>query len=134
MEVKFRDSHADNIKSDLLVIPLREKQLDYPALRAVDRRLKGHLRGRIDKSKFTGAEGSALLYATAGNLPAAQILLIGLGSAPVAADAWRKAGARARKEAQAIGAGDIALWFAPDKELENSAAAALVEGAQLAAY
>ena len=134
MEIKFRDSHADNIKSDLLVIPVREKLLNEPALRAVDRRLKGHLRARIDKSKFAGAEGSALLYATAGNLPAAQILLIGLGSAPVATDTWRKAGARARKEGQAIGAGDMALYFAPDKELENLAAAALVEGAQLAAY
>jgi len=134
MEIKFRDSHADSIKSDLLVIPVREKQLNDPALRSVDRRLKGHLRRRVDKSKFTGAEGSALLYASAGNLPAAQILLIGLGSAPVATDTWRKAGARARKEAQAIGASDIALYFAPDKELENLAAAAVVEGAQLAEY
>lgn len=134
MDIKFRDTPADNIKSDLLVIPLREKQLDHPALRAVDRRLKGHLRRRIDQSKFTGTEGSALLFASAANLPAAQILLIGLGAAPVATDTWRKAGARARKEAQAIGASDIALYFAPDKELENLTAAAVVEGAQLAAY
>jgi hypothetical protein len=57
MEIKFRDTNVERIKSDLLVVPVREKKMDDPALRALDRRLKGHLRGRIEKSKFTGAEG-----------------------------------------------------------------------------
>ena len=56
----------------------------------------------MQKSKFTGAEGGTLLYPTAGLLPAAQILLIGLGGgAEITGDTWRKAGARARKEAAA---------------------------------
>ena len=133
MEINFRDSNVDRIRTDLLVIPVREKKLDDPAIRALDRRLKGNLRARIDKSKFTGGDGSALLYATAGMLPAAQILLIGLGSTEVATDTWRKAGARARKEAAAMGAGAIAFLFVPDQEPENCAAA-IVEGAWLASY
>jgi len=133
MEIRFRDTQVDRIKTDLLVIPVREKKLDDPALRALDRRLKGHLRGRIGKSNFTGADGSTLLYATAGTLPAGQILLIGLGGDETTADGWRKAGARARKEAAAIGAGEIAILFASDKEPE-SAAGAIVEGALLASY
>ncbi len=47
MEVKFRDSNAATIKTDLLVIPVREKKLDEPAIRAVDRLLKGELRRRL---------------------------------------------------------------------------------------
>ena len=133
MEIRFRDSQVDRIKTDLLVIPVREKKLDDPALRALDRHLKGHLRGRIDKSKFTGADGSTLLYATAASLPAGQILLIGLGGDEITADSWRKAGARARKEATAIGAGELAILFAPDRDPE-SAAGAIVEGALLASY
>ena len=79
MEIKFRDASADRIRTELLVIPLREKHLDNPALRSLDRQLKGGLRARIEKNKFAGGEGSSLLYGSAGMLPAAQILLIGLG-------------------------------------------------------
>ena len=133
MEIRFRDTSVERIKTDLLVIPVREKKLDDPALRALDRRLDGHLRRRIDRSKFTGAEGSALLYASAGSLPAGQIMLIGLGADEITTDGWRKAGARARKEAAAIGAEALAILFAPDKDPE-SAAGAIVEGALLASY
>jgi len=80
MEIRFRDSAADRIKSDLVVIPVREKRLDDPAIRALDRRLKGQLRARIGKSKFTGAEGSTLLHPTADMLPAAYLLLVGIGA------------------------------------------------------
>jgi leucyl aminopeptidase len=133
MEIKFRDANADRIRTELLVIPLREKHLDNPALRSLDRHLKGGLRARIEKNKFAGAEGSSLLYGSAGTLPAAQILLIGLGGSELGTDAWRKAGARIRKEAATIGALDIAVLFTPDRD-EESAVSALVEGALLAAY
>lgn len=134
MEVKFREMQAERIKTDLLVIPVREKKLDEPLIHALDRCFKGNLRTRIQKSKFTGAEGNTLLYPTAGILPAAQLLLVGLGGATdISIDAWRKAGARARKEAAAVGAEDIAIFFSPDKNSEI-AAGALVEGALLAGY
>jgi leucyl aminopeptidase len=134
MEIRFRDASAERIRTGLLVIPVREKKLDEPEIRALNRVLNGNLRARIQKSKFTGAEGSSLLYTSAGFLPAAQLLLIGIGGeSEIATDTWRKAGARARREAAGIGAEDVALFFAPGKNAE-SAAAALVEGAQLAAY
>jgi len=133
MEIRFRDIQLDRIKTDLLVIPVRDNKLDDPRLRALDRILQGHLRRRIAKSKFTGAEGSALLYGTAGTLPAGQILLIGRGDDETASDGWRKVGARARKEAGAIGAGEFSILFAPDKDPE-SAAGAIAEGALLASY
>jgi leucyl aminopeptidase len=134
MEIRFRDATAERIRTGLLVVPVREKKLDDPELRGLDRRLKGNLRARMQQSKFTGAEGSILLYTTAGLLPAAQLLLIGMGGeAQISADTWRKIGARARREAAAIGAEEVALFFAPGDNAAN-AAGAVVEGALLSAY
>lgn len=135
MEIKFRDISAERVKTGLLVVPVIERKLDVPEIRALDRSLRGNLRARIQKSNFTGAEGSLLLYTTAGFLPAVQLLLIGLGGeAEITADTWRKTGARARREAAAIGAEEVALLFAPAKNSEGAAAAALVQGALLAGY
>jgi leucyl aminopeptidase len=108
--------------------------LETPALRSLDRRLRGKLSERIKKSKFTGAEGSSLVYDTAGVLPASHLLLAGLGKTnDVDSDAWRKVGGRAWREAFTIGAEEIAFFFAPDKDPED-AAGAVVEGALLASY
>jgi leucyl aminopeptidase len=134
VETKFRDIGPDSIKTDLLVLPVQEKTFAVPAIRSIDRRLRGKLSERIGNSKFSGAEGSSLVYTTAGLLPAGYLLLIGLGkTSDVDSDTWRKVGARAWKEASAIGAGDMAVLLAPEKDLENTAGA-VVEGAMLASY
>jgi leucyl aminopeptidase len=134
MEIKIKDAGVETIKTDLLVLPVVEKKLEEAPLRALDRRLKGQLRQRIQKSNFTGADGTSLLYSTAGMLPAAQILLVGLGQEKdTDNNSWRKALARARREASAIGAQDIALFFSATQEPEEKAGAAL-EGALLSAY
>src|SRR2546430_13904260 len=91
MQINFRDTHAERIKSDLLVIPIRENNLDESLIRALDRRVKGDLRARIQKTKFTGAEGNTLTYPTAGMLPAAQLFFIGLGgNVKIGPDTLRK--------------------------------------------
>lgn len=134
MEVRFRDASPERIKTGLLVIPVREKKMNDPEIRTLDRSLRGNLRARIQKAKFLGAEGSALLYTSAGFLPAGQLLLIGMGSdSEIGLETWRKTGARARREAAAIGAEDVAIFFVSDRNGER-AVGALVEGAQLAAY
>ena len=134
MDIKFQDQQPAKIKTGLLAFPVREKRLDEPALRRLDRLLGGGLQTRIKKAQFTGAEGSALLYGTGGRVGAATILLIGLGKPDeIGADTWRKAGARARKEAAAQGAEDFAFYFTPEKDAEL-AAGAIAEGALLASY
>ena len=133
MEIRFRDTSADRVKSELVVIPVREKRTDDPVIRNLDRRLRGHLRARMSKGNFTGAEGTTLLHPTGGMLPATSVLLVGIGGGDISDDTWRKAGAKARKEAAAIGADDFALLFAPEKNFE-SAAGAIIEGAALAGY
>ncbi len=133
METKLRDATPELVKADLLVLPVREKELDAPAIRALDRRLKGSLRERIQKSKFSAAEGSGLLYSTAGLLPAAHVFLLGIGKqSELATDSWRKAGARVAKEASGIGAEAVAFFFPPDNPEDT--AAAIVEGIRLASY
>ncbi|MBI2088591.1 MAG: leucyl aminopeptidase [Deltaproteobacteria bacterium] len=134
MEVKFRDTGAERIKTDLLVLPAMENRVEDSTLRLLDRRLGGGLSRRIKKSRFTGAEGTSLLHATGGALPAAYLLLVGMGKGEeIELDSWRKAAARARKEAGAIGAEEIALHFIPNGEPET-AVGAVVEGILLASY
>jgi leucyl aminopeptidase len=134
METKFRDAGVDSVKADLLVLPVQERKLEEPALRTLDRRLKGKLRERIEMSKFSGAEGSSLFLPTLGMLPSSHLLLIGMGSAKeMDTDTWRKTAARARKEALAIDAQEVAIFFAPDGSPEKPAAA-VVDGMLLASY
>lgn len=134
MEVQFKDLSPAKIKTDLLALPVMEKEVRGPAIWQLDRLLKGKLHERIKKSNFTGVEGSALLYSTAGMLPASHVLLIGMGKgSETEIDSWRKAAARAKKEASGIGAEEIAFFIPPHREQEVMVAA-IVEGALLASY
>jgi len=134
MEFKFKDASPQNVKTDLLVLPVQEEKLEEPAIRSLDRVLKGNLREQIQKRKFTGAEGSSLLYSTAGTVPASHLLLAGMGHLKeTELDIWRNAAARAKKEASAIGAEEIAFFFGPDKDAAH-VAGAIVEGVLLASY
>jgi leucyl aminopeptidase len=133
MEVKFKDSSPEKIKTDLLALPAKENEVG-PVIRRLDRFLRGKFSERVRKSKFTGAEGSTLLYPSAGRTPASHVLLIGMGKErEIEGDTWRKAAARARKEASSIGAADIAFSLFPDEEPE-SAVRAIIEGIGLASY
>jgi leucyl aminopeptidase len=133
MEIRFRDTSADRIKSDLVVIPVREKGLDDLVIRAIDRRLKGQLRAQINRCNFSATDGSSMVYPTTGLLPTPFLLLVGIGAGEATGDSWRKVGAKARKEAAAIGAANMAILLTAEKELE-SCAGAIVEGATLASY
>jgi leucyl aminopeptidase len=134
MQTKVRDAGVESVKADLLVLLVEEKKLEEPPLRALDRRLKGKLRERIQSGRFTGAEGTLLLYPTSGMLRSSHLLLVGMGEAKdIDTDTWRKAAARARKEAASIGAEEVAIFFAPERNPEN-AAGAIVEGMLLASY
>ena len=55
MEIRFKDIGPESLKTDLLVVPVSEKRLEETSIRALDRRLKGKLQERIQKSKFTGS-------------------------------------------------------------------------------
>src|ERR1043166_2523370 len=133
-DFRFRDAAADTIRTDLLVIPVTERGLEKPPLYLLDRRLRGKLSDRIQKTRFSGGEGNALVFPTAGVLAAANLLLTGMGKPEeVEIESWRRMAARVRKEAAAIGVADVAFYFDPDEQAEN-AAAPIVEGTLLASY
>jgi leucyl aminopeptidase len=54
-------------------------------------------------------------------------------AADIDAEAWRRAGARARREATALGVEEIGFFFSPERDPAD-AAAAIVEGTLLASY
>ena len=134
MEFYFKDQSLAKIKTALLAIPVKEKQTGEPEIRLLDHLLKGKLSERIRNCGFIGSEGSALLHSTAGMHPAMHLLLVGIGKErEVETDSWRKAAARARKEAAGLGVEEIAFFFSPDRD-PGAAAGAIVEGALLASY
>jgi leucyl aminopeptidase len=134
MEVNFRDANPEKLKADVLAIPVKEGDLDQKLIRSVDRLLKRRLSERVEKAKFKGAEGTALAYSTAGLLPAAHLLLLGMGKeSGKRTDAWRKAAAKARREVTAVGGAEVAFVLPPEAE-SPEVVGAIVEGMLLASY
>ncbi|MFQ5542382.1 MAG: M17 family peptidase N-terminal domain-containing protein, partial [Candidatus Binatia bacterium] len=134
MEIKFGGLSPEKIKADLLTLPVKEKGIEEPVIRLLDRLLKGRLSEQIRKSKFTGAEGTTLIHPTAGRIPASHVLLLGMGKGrEIEIDSWRKAGARAKKEAGRVGGEEIAFFLFPDRRPEATVGA-IVEGTLLASY
>ncbi|MFQ5682487.1 MAG: leucyl aminopeptidase [Candidatus Binatia bacterium] len=134
MEIKFKDISPERIKTDLLVLPVREKELEDSVLRKLDRLLKGRLSRQIKKTRFQGAEGSTLLHGTAELLPSFYVLLVGMGKKhDIELDSWRNAAGRAVKEARGAGAEEIAFFLSPDGASEG-VTGAIIEGTQMASY
>jgi leucyl aminopeptidase len=134
VEIRWASLSPERIKTDLLVIPVKEKGLQEPLIQLLNRLLEGRLMERINKANFTGAEGNALLHSTNGSLRAAHLLLLGLGKeGEIEIDSWRKTAARARKEASGLGAEEI-VYSLPHEREAIPVVKAIVEGVALASY
>ena len=134
MEIRFKDQSPERIKTDLLTIPVKERGLNEPIIRRLDRYLGGKLSERIKRRNFIGAEGSVLLHPTEGRLPAAHVLLLGMGKEhEIESHFWRRSGAQTRKEAAGIWAEEIAFFLPPTSDLARIAGP-LTEGFLLASY
>ncbi|HYY05555.1 MAG TPA: leucyl aminopeptidase [Candidatus Limnocylindria bacterium] len=125
VEVRVRRGGSGAARGEMLLVPVAEGQVSA-ALRRLERRARGPLARRARAAGFDGKLEETLVHhgETA-------VALLGLGPAPVGLDAWRRAGARARHEAERERAprarADLGS-AAPD------ATAAFVEGFQLAGY
>jgi leucyl aminopeptidase len=111
---------------DLVVVPVVEGEAKS-ALRGLERRLAASLGRRLAAGGFRGRADQALVHQ--GDVA---VVLLGLGPAPLGADAWRRGGARARQEAERQRARRVAL-YARD-ESDQAALAAFVEGFTLGGY
>ena len=134
MEIRFKDQSPEKLKTHLLALPVLEQGMKDPLLLRLDRHLKKSLSKQISRSKFTGAEGSTLLHPTDGLLPATHVLLLGMGKERDQENhTWRKAAARAAKEAGSIWAEEVDFLL-PSFSDPQSIAGPIAQGALISSY
>jgi leucyl aminopeptidase len=132
-----------DVAAGLLAVPVFEEDA-ASRLRGLaadlDARLDGHLARAAKEERFAGKPDQQLALHTLGRLPAARVLLLGLGpraraGALMAAglEPLRAAAGRAARAAVKAGAGSLALALPPDLPAAPAARAA-VEGALLGSY
>lgn len=134
MDIKLRDIGWERIKTDLLAVPVTEESLKDQAIRRLNRLLGGKLAAHIKKSKFSGATDTNLFLSAEGSLPAANLLLLGMGKErEVELHTWRVLGATVVREAAKIWADDVSVLLPRGDELRE-VAGSLTEGAFLSRY
>ena len=104
-----RTADPAKIRADVLVVPVPSPpgDLDGP-LAAVDAALGGLLAAVIKDGEVTGKAGQVRMLHTRGDMPAARVLLAGVGADPDRA-AWYHAGFRAARMCHELGARKVAL-------------------------
>jgi leucyl aminopeptidase len=127
VKVRAQRGGARGAAADLLLVPVVEggakaatRRLERSVATAIGRRLeRADFRGRSDQSLSHHGDAS--------------VTLLGLGATPVGTDAWRRAGARGRQEAERQRARRVAAYLG-DVASDPEAVAAFSEGFLLAGY
>src|SRR5437016_13099700 len=125
VEVRVRRGGPGAARVEILLVPVAEGQL-RAALGKLDRRVRRPLARRARTAGFGGKAEETLVHHGE-----AAVALLGLGPVPVGLDAWRRAGARARQEAERERARRVGAYLG---DAAAEVAAAFVEGFQLAGY
>src|SRR3989442_3307848 len=125
VDVQVRRGGPGAARVEMLLVPVAEGQV-RATLGRLDRRVRAPLARRARVAGFRGKAEETLVHHGDG-----AVVLLGLGPAPVGLDAWRRAGARARQEAERERARRAGAYLG---EAAAEAAAAFVEGVQLAGY
>src|SRR5437763_10394422 len=125
VEVRVRRGGPGAARVGMLLVPVAEGQL-RAALGKLDRRVRVPLARRARTAGFRGKAEETLVHHGE-----AAVALLGLGPVPVGLDAWRRAGARARQEAERERARRAGAYLG---DAAAEVAAAFVEGFQLAGY
>lgn len=107
--ITSRSADPTRIRADALVVPVPAPpgDLDGP-LAAVDAALGGLVAAVISDGEVTGAAGQVRVLHARGDLPAARVLLAGVGDHPDRAG-WAAAGRAAARVARDAGASRVAL-------------------------
>ncbi len=118
-------SRGAGVRADLLVVPV-----DGDGLRARLRRngVAPGLQRRAEAADFRGRPDDVFVHGGERNT----VMLVGMGGTPTA-DAWRKLGSRARREAERLGARKVAACLGDAAERED-VLTAVAEGFLLAGY
>ncbi|MFA5885794.1 MAG: leucyl aminopeptidase [Acidimicrobiia bacterium] len=127
---------ADAVRADLLVVPAGPDGPLGAAAAALTRALGPDIDAVTTVAGFEGKPGQTVLVATGGRLPAAAVLLVGVGEpAKVTVDGLRRAGAALARAASKVRTVATSLVDAAPKAIAPAdAAQALAEGVLLGAY
>ena len=123
------------VRTDALIVGRHQGESRLsPALAALDGRLGGLLTKVMAAEKFEGKPGQLTQLHTDGKLPAARVLLVGLGTGKGDAEAVRRAASLGARRARELGAKSAAAYFPADGLSPRARAQAATEGAVLGTY
>jgi leucyl aminopeptidase len=137
MKIAVASTSAVAVKADALVVGLYSDDVKRPrgALAAVDRQLGGQLRAVLDAEVFGAKSGQVTYLHTAGRLPAARVVVVGLGARKeTTPEIVRRASAAGLRRARDLGARTVAVELLGERLPARQRAHAVVEGAILGSY
>ncbi len=136
MRVQVVTTPLARAAADALVVGLHAETKTLPAaLAALDRAAGGLIKSVLDAEKFQAKPGQVTHIHTAGRLPAARVVVTGLGPRGKGTlETIRRAAASAVKRARDLGARTVAVDLLGDRPAPRQRAHAIVEGAMLGAY
>lgn len=136
MKVTVARREAGALAVDALVVGVHAGERRFPGLLAgLDQRLDGLIKGVLEAERFSAKPGTVTHVHTAGRLPAARIVVVGLGSRREAsAETLRRAAAGGLRRARDLGARQVGLEVMGDRPSPRRRAQAVVEGAVLGTY
>jgi leucyl aminopeptidase len=118
---------AESARADLTLVPVTEGAI-AAAVKPLGRALATMLERRARATEFRGRPDEVLTYQG----DRGSMALVGLGSDP-GSDAWLRAGARGRREAERLGARRVAAYVGP-RAVPDEAIGCLAQGFALAGY
>jgi len=135
MKLSLDRRELTEVRTDALIVGRRhgESRLSQ-ALAALDGKLGGLLAKVMTAEKFEGKPGQLTQLHTDGKLPAARVLVVGLGPDKGDAEAVRRAASLGARRARELGAKSAAAYFPADGLSPRLRAQAAAEGAVLGTY
>ncbi len=136
MKVHAQAKPLVDVAADALIVgmPAGQKALP-PRLALLDRRAGGHLAAVLEAEGFQGKSGQVTHLHTAGRLPAARLIVVGVGDGKeLTLETVRRAAAAGVRRARDLSARTVAVDLLGDGLPAAERAQALVEGAILGTY
>jgi leucyl aminopeptidase len=136
VNIQVQAQPLTEVKADALVVGLSADSRGLPPrLAGLDRRAGGQLKAVLDAEGFKAKAGQVTHLHTTGPLPAARLIVVGLGeSTDVTLETVRRAAAAGVRRARDLGARTVAVDLLGERLPARQRAQAVVEGAMLATY
>ena len=138
MNLKIQKISPLKAKTPCLVIGACEKSFSAPLMKELDQQLHGQLRQALRSGEFSGKSGESIFFQPAGALPAARVLILGLGKkGETTLEDLRKAAGKAMQEisTRKVSGAALALPLCDAQKSDcASRTGAVAEGLLLASY